>query len=348
MRVRLKGIHSSRKRLADGTVKTYFYAWKNGPPLPGEPGTPAFMAAYNAAVSAKVGLSSGTLISVLTKYQQSSAWSDLADRTRKDYAKHIAIIGRKFGDFPLSGLEDRRTRGILLAWRDALALASKRQADYTFSVFALVPAWALDRGLVTKNPLERRGRTYKGSRVDFIWSDEQVQSFLANAPKQLHLPMLLARWTGQRQGDLLRLPWSAYDGKVIRLRQSKTDVSVVIPVAKPLKAALDEAKRCRTGTIILTNTEGHPWNADVFGAAWRKACKAAGIEGLTFHDLRGTAATRMAIAGATEPEIASVTGHTLRDIRRVLDAHYLHRHPELAESAIRKLERGGTGTKPSN
>jgi hypothetical protein len=56
----------------------------------------------------------------------------------------------------------------------------------------------------------------------------------------------------------------------------------------------------------------------------------------------------MAIAGATEPEIASVTGHTLRDIRRVLDARYLRRHPELAESAIRKLERGGTGTKSSN
>jgi hypothetical protein len=27
------------------------------------------------------------------------------------------------------------------------------------------------------------------------------------------------RKTGQRQGDLLRLPWSAYDGKEIRLRQ---------------------------------------------------------------------------------------------------------------------------------
>jgi hypothetical protein len=31
---------------------------------------------------------------------------------------------------------------------------------------------------------------------------------------------LLALWTGQRQGDLLRLPWSAYDGARIRLQQS--------------------------------------------------------------------------------------------------------------------------------
>jgi hypothetical protein len=33
-------------------------------------------------------------------------------------------------------------------------------------------------------------------------------------------------------------------------------------------------------------------------------------------------------------------GHALRDVRSVLDAHYLHRDPALAESAIRKLEKG--------
>jgi integrase len=60
--------------------------------------------------------------------------------------------------------------------------------------------------------------------------------------------------------------------------------------------------------------------------------------GLTFHDLRGTAVTRLAIAGCTEAEIATIIGHSLRDVRSILDAHYLHRDPALAESAIRKLE----------
>ena len=45
-----------------------------------------------------------------------------------------------------------------------------------------------------------------------------------------------------------------------------------------------------------------------------------------------------AIAGATEAEIATITGHSLRDVRSILDAHYLHRDPALAESAIAKLE----------
>ena len=45
--VRLKGINSVTKRLADGTLRTYWYAWKGGPSLRGEPGTPEFTASYN-------------------------------------------------------------------------------------------------------------------------------------------------------------------------------------------------------------------------------------------------------------------------------------------------------------
>ena len=73
----------------------------------------------------------------------------------------------------------------------------------------------------------------------------------------------------------------------------------------------------------------------------------AGIVGVTFHDLRGTAVTRLAIVRCTEAEIATITGHSLRDVRSILDANYLHRDPALAESAIKKLERGNEIFKPS-
>ena len=51
MHVRLKGVNSKRKRLADGSFKTYYWAWKGGPALRGEPGTPEFIASYNEAVA---------------------------------------------------------------------------------------------------------------------------------------------------------------------------------------------------------------------------------------------------------------------------------------------------------
>jgi integrase len=157
---------------------------------------------------------------------------------------------------------------------------------------------------------------------------------------------LLALWTGQRQGDLLRLPWSGYDGNHIRLRQGKTGMRVSIPVGAPLKEALDAAtKRC---PVILTNTDGKPWTSDGFRSSWRKACLAAGVVGVTFNDLRGTAVTRLALAGCTEAEIATITGHSLRDVRSILDSHYLHRDPALADSAIRKLEKSEQRTKSTN
>ena len=61
---------------------------------------------------------------------------------------------------------------------------------------------------------------------------------------------------------------------------------------------------------------------------------------MTFHDLRGTAVTRLALVGCTEAEIATITGLSLASVREILDAHYLHRDRALASSAIRKLEKG--------
>lgn len=89
---------------------------------------------------------------------------------------------------------------------------------------------------------------------------------------------------------------------------------------------------------ILVNSDGEPWTEDGFRSSWGEACKKAGVVGVTYHDLRGTAVTRLALVGCTEPEIAAITGHTLSEVRSILDAHYLHRDPALAENAIRKLE----------
>jgi integrase len=345
MRVRLKGINRVTKRLADGMLRTYWYAWKGGPPLCGDPGTPEFVASYNEAVSRKITPPRGTLLSVLAKYQDSEDFRGLADSTRRNYVALISRIEKRFGDFPLSALTDRRSRGIFMEWRDGLASsAGRRQADYAWTVLARVLSWSFNRGLIAANPCERGGRLYRGGgRAEKVWTAVDEAAFLERAPARLHLPLLLALWTGQRQGDLLRLPWSGYDGTHIRLRQRKTGARVVIRVGQPLKAALD-AKPKRS-TIILTNSDGKPWTSDGFRASWGKACKAAGIVGVTFHDLRGTAVTRLALAGCTEAEIATITGHSLRSVRTLLDTHYLNRDPALGESAIRKLEQG---TKPPN
>ena len=92
----------------------------------------------------------------------------------------------------------------------------------------------------------------------------------------------------------------------------------------------------------MTSSDKRPWTSDGFRSSWKKTAKRARITGLTFHDLRGTAVTRLAVAVCTEAEIISIIGHTLSDVRSILDVHYFHRDPQLAANAIAKLEKRRT------
>jgi len=100
----------------------------------------------------------------------------------------------------------------------------------------------------------------------------------------------------------------------------------------------------RVSTQILTNTYDRPWTPDGFKSLWASACKAAGISGVTFHDLRGTAVVRFAEASCTEPEIAAITGHSLANVKTLLEAYWTPTKAQAA-SAIRKLEGTKSGTK---
>ena len=113
---------------------------------------------------------------------------------------------------------------------------------------------------------------------------------------------------------------------------------------KRLKAILDDANRI--STQILTNANGRLWTSDGFRTSWGKTCTKAGLASdLHFHDLRGSAVVRLALAEATVPQIATFTGHSLKDVEAILDKHYLGRDVALAEDAVRKLERKEKRTK---
>ena len=224
-----------------------------------------------------------------------------APTTSTDQAHRAEVRG-----LPDRRLSDRRTRGIFLEWRDELALRSPRQADYAWTVLARVLSVSLQRGKIDCNPATAGERLYRPPRVDKIWTLDVEEAFLKSAPEHLHLPLLLALWTGQREGDLLRLSWSAYDGKSIRLRPRKTSPqaparrAVTIPVGAPLQAVLDAAPR-PSSPIILLSSEGKPWTEAGFRASFNKARDRAGVVGLTFNDMRGTAVTRLALCGAPSP-----------------------------------------------
>jgi integrase len=327
----------------------------------GPTGTKEFRAAYRNAIA---GMPAGpapkavvpkaaTMQTVVDQYLDSQKFAKLAERTQRDYRKHAKAITVQFGDLSLdvfiAEFEDK-LRGRFVKWRDKLAKASERQADYAWSVLSAILSWAKKMGEIKVNPCRGADveKLYDGNRSDKTWNDDWVTAFYEVASDELALAMALALWTGQRQGDLLNLVWDAYDGKVIRLRQGKGGINVTIPVGAPLKLALDHAAKARKkfqepSERVLVNQDGLPWTEDGFRVMWGKTCWKAKVPnsrhgGVTFHDLRGTAVTRLFIVGCNEGEIATITGHTLAKVRSILDKNYFNRDVRLAESAIEKYE----------
>ena len=305
MRVQLKGIHRVRWRLASGEFAIYYYAWRGGPRLIGKPGSPEFMRSYNEAVGSRRLPAQGKLFTLIDEFRASSEYSSLSDATKRAYTAYLRMIEAEFGNMPIEALSDPEVRGEFKRWRDGMA-DTPRKADYAWTTLARVLSVAHDRGRIPVNPCQRGGQLYEADRTEKVWTEDDIARLLAVASPNFAMAALLALWTGQRQGDLLRLPWSAYDGKYVRLRQSKTGRRVTIPVSKHLKTILDNADRI--STQMLTNAHGRPWTSDGFRASWKKLCVKAGIKGLTFHDLRGSAVVRLALANATVPQIATFTG----------------------------------------
>ena len=321
-------------RLASGETRFYFYAWRGGPRIDAEPGTPDFIRLYHEAYACLSQTESWD-VDDLDRRVQSISRVSTPLLVEHSFLYFVYETDReRFRRHADRGVDRPRVRGEFKGWRDGFA-ATPRKADYAWTFSRVFSRFAKDRGLITVNPCERGGRLYRPDRADKIWGESDIAGRSVAGPPQL--AATLALWTGQRQGDLL-LPWSAYDGKYIRLRQAKTGRRVVVPVGEPLRVVLD--RTARHSPLVLTNSRGRPWTSDGFRTSWGKACAKAGITGLTFHDLRGSAVVRLAIADATFPELATLTGHSLKDVEAILDAHYLGRDVKLAEIAIAKLEAG--------
>ena len=110
MRVRLRGINWTTKRLANGTVVTHYYAWRGGPRLEGEPGSPEFIASYERAYHERRKPDGDTFKNIIVEFVQSDAFRGLQPRTRADYLKMIRLIEDEFGDLPIPALEERSAR----------------------------------------------------------------------------------------------------------------------------------------------------------------------------------------------------------------------------------------------
>lgn len=189
--------------------------------------------------------------------------------------------------------------------------------------------------MISHNHATRPKKVYTADRSDKIWVADDLIAFRAVAPPEMTLALDLALWTGQRQGDLLKLGWSSYNDGRLTFRQGKRKRKVDMPAPSQLANVLNA--QVRRATTILTTPSGKPWGKVHFQHSWRKVTLEAGLDGLHFHDLRGTTCTMLADAKCTPSEIAAVLGWTVKSVNEMLD-RYQARTGAQSDSAVAKLE----------
>ncbi|ATC25180.1 tyrosine-type recombinase/integrase [Caulobacter vibrioides] len=370
--VRLKGLNRVRKVLKDGSVRVHWYAWKGGPKLEGQPGSPEFIASYNRAVDQRRAPRNDTLAGLVTAYKAAPEFQKLATSTQAEWRRWLDRISadeatNDIGGLTLKLLDDRRTREDVLDWRDQYA-DRPRTADYGMQVLSRVLGWAVDRGRLAINIAAGVEQLYKSDRADQIWTAEEVAAYRAAAPSpEVGYIVALACVTGLRREDLAKLTWKHVGDLAIVVATGKSQGrrSVTIPLLPDAKILLSEIKAQQTARhaelvavatkkkrppppvclTVLSNTRGQPWSVSGLEHQVIDTKTKAGV-GKHLHDARGTFATRLRKAGLTAPEIADILAWDEKRVERIL-AKYVDRDT-IVRALAERIARNESGSAAPN
>jgi len=308
-----------------------------------------------------------TLGELIGAYRASPEWRGLASATQRGYRQCLAKLEAWAADAPLRLIDEARVQRL-----KAALSATPAYANAVVRVLRLLLEWGRRHGWLRVNPALRPGLT--GSEpTGLIWPHAAVEAFVAGADAigrpSIGTAVLLNEWLGQREGDILRMPRTAYRNGSLLVRQSKTGARVALPVdLVPHLAARLDAELARTrpqpgrvapATIIVSEETGLPYKPDNFRHVFAAVRAAAGavvfevdhllpgrdsadpgafqvrLADLTFMQLRHTAVTRLAEAGCDTPLIASVTGHSQETVLAIMQ-RYMVRTAEMARVAFGK------------
>jgi integrase len=201
-------------------------------------------------------------------------------------------------------------------------------------------AFAVKLGWLSKNPVDdsQSVKVAPGERSTgyYTWSEGDIAQYRARWPlgTKQRLAMELILWTDQRKVDAIHLGRQHVREGKFDIRQSKTGKRLVLPIAPPLKAAIDAMPSSDAMCFIVTEW-GRPFSVKGFGGWFRRQCDFAGLPKCTAHGLRKATMRRMAELEMPNKSMKSVSGHSKDDeVARYTEAADQER---LAEQAIGRL-----------
>jgi integrase len=316
-----KGIKPVRKTLADGSVRVYHYHRATNTRLDHEPWSAAGLlqiaeldkqaTRLEEKLEAKVARS----FADLWRAYRATEFPRLRVRTRKDYDLVRTWLGPAMETRHVSSF----TRENIFKLRDlAFEQRGWRFANYLTTVLAIVFKWGYNRGWVKVNHAVGIAAIKKATdarvvnrRLDL----DEVEALLSSdTPKALLLPICLGLFASMREGDVLRLTTSAYDGTYLRHTASKNQEKCTIEVSGLLKQLLDERMAQNHACVqLVVQRLGLPFTEGGFRSSFSKWVKRLTQQGkvkpgVTFHGLRHTVGTFARENGHSEFDVAAAIG----------------------------------------
>ncbi|HWP72952.1 MAG TPA: site-specific integrase [Methylomirabilota bacterium] len=144
----------------------------------------------------------------------------------------------------------------------------------------------------------------------------------------------LSMLTGWRKGQTLHLRWENVHKDEIRVAGdvTKNEASHVIPIVPALAEIIERRRAARVvgSAWVFCRKDGS--RIGDFEKAWKSATKAAGCEGVLYHDSRRSGVRNLTIAGVPQSVAMKISGHktdavfrrynivTTSDMRKALEA----------------------------
>jgi integrase len=190
-----------------------------------------------------------------------------------------------------------------------------------------------------KLPKVMRGRTR------FLSNDEEAKLFKALGP--VHSPWArLAILTGLRRSEQFTLRWTDVDLErgIITLQSTKAGGVQYVPLNEEAKAILRALESWHKSVWVFpSENAATPLDThNFYTRVWIPAVKKAGIEWATWHDLRRTFASRLAMSGESESTIAALLRHS----GTALVKCYAHLSPSHLRRAIERVSAFGKPLPP--
>jgi integrase len=149
-------------------------------------------------------------------------------------------------------------------------------------------------------------------RTGFLQQAE-CRKLLAALPLEPQLLLVFGYHLGMRKSALLQLKWRQIDYRAgliyLERKKSAENVPQAVPIYGDMRAFL-EKQPCDSPYLFARGSE----QIRDFRAAWKTACKRAGVSGVLFHDLRRSSARNLRRAGVPESLAMKITGHRTRSM----------------------------------